>query len=210
MPAEPQPTAPPSPLVSLEQALQAQLAGCDARSDDFGCAIACYNLGTLCAEERRWEAAHRHFIRGLLLARRVGDLHLQGSCLLRQSQICLAHERFDDARGHAEAALALFAGLDAAPERAEAQRVLGVVFRETGRVALAEARLRSAVELAAGAGARRVEAESCRELARLHQMMHRDLEARRLLARARRLYAALGETPGLDAVDRLERELGAA
>jgi len=52
-----------------------------------------------------------------------------------------------------------------------------MVYRETGRAALAESRLRSAVELAVSAGSVLNEAEASREMALLYQAMGRNQEA---------------------------------
>src|SRR3989449_429232 len=94
-------------------------------------------------------------------------------------------------RDDAEAALATFDQLDALSDKADAYRVLGMVFRETGRPALAEARLRSAIELAVSAGALLNEAEASRELALLYQSMGRNQEALTLLNAAPRLFGRL-------------------
>jgi len=52
-----------------------------------------------------------------------------------------------------------------------------MVYRDTGRPALAESRLRSAIELASGAEAVLSQAEATRELAILYQAMGRNQEA---------------------------------
>src|SRR5207248_1789860 len=67
-------------------------------------------------------------------------------------------------------------------------RVIGMVYRETGRTVLAESRLRSAIGLAVAAGAVLGEAEASRELALLYQAMGRNQEALRLLNTASRLF----------------------
>ncbi len=69
--------------------------------------------------------------------------------------------------------------------------MLGVVYRETGRTALAESRLRSAIELAVSAGAVLAEAEASRELAILYQASGRNQEALSLLNAAHRLFERL-------------------
>jgi putative nucleotidyltransferase with HDIG domain len=66
-----------------------------------------------------------------------------------------------------------------------------MVYRETGRHALAEARLSAAIALAAGAGSVLNEAEASRELALLYQAMGRNQEALRLLSAAHRLFRRL-------------------
>jgi len=66
-----------------------------------------------------------------------------------------------------------------------------MVYRETGRPALAESRLRSAIDLASAAGSALGEAEASRELALVHQAMGRNVEALRLLNAAYRLFRRL-------------------
>src|SRR5438309_11271752 len=66
-----------------------------------------------------------------------------------------------------------------------------MVFRETGRPAVAEARLRAAIELAVSAGSVLNEAEASRELALLYQAMGRNQEALSLLNVAHRLFGRL-------------------
>jgi tetratricopeptide (TPR) repeat protein len=90
-----------------------------------------------------------------------------------------------------------------------AYRLLGVVYRETGRPALAESRLRSAVEIAASAGVPLEEAEARLELARLYRRTGRRAEALRHTARARALFERLGARGELPMVDELERQLAA-
>jgi putative nucleotidyltransferase with HDIG domain len=65
------------------------------------------------------------------------------------------------------------------------------VYRETGRHALAESRLRSAIELAVSTGSILSEAEADREMALLYQSMGRNQEALRLLNAAHRLFGRL-------------------
>jgi len=66
-----------------------------------------------------------------------------------------------------------------------------MVYRETGRAALAESRLRSAIELAVSAGSVLNEAEASCELALLYQAMGRNQEALTLLNAAHRLFRRL-------------------
>src|SRR5207249_2760035 len=100
-------------------------------------------------------------------------------------------DRYEDARRDAEAALAVFDQLGVGSAKADAYRVLGMIYRETGRPALAESRLKSAIELAVGAGSVLNEAEAARELAVLYQTMGRNQEALGLLNAAHRLFGRL-------------------
>ncbi|HET6837340.1 MAG TPA: tetratricopeptide repeat protein, partial [Gemmatimonadales bacterium] len=70
-------------------------------------------------------------------------------------------------------------------------RVIGRVYRETGRYPLAESRLKRAMELAAGTGAVLSEAEVAREMGLLYQEMGRQREAFAYLNVARTLFGRL-------------------
>ncbi len=159
--------------------------------DDHGCALAYHNLGMVSADRGWLNAADCYFRESRALAERVGDVYLRGLCLVNHAELDATRQRFEDARQKAEEALALFDQLGARSAKAEAYRVIGMVYRETGRVVLAESRLRSAIELAVAAGAVLGEAEASRELALLYQAMGRNQEALRLLNTASRLFQRL-------------------
>ena len=159
--------------------------------DDHGCALAYHNLGMVSADRGWLNAADCYFRESRALAERVGDVYLRGLCLVNHAELDVTRQRFEDARQKAEEALAVFDQLGAQSAKAEAYRVIGMVYRETGRIVLAESRLRSAIELAATAGAVLGEAEASRELALLYQAMARNQEALRLLNTASRLFQRL-------------------
>ncbi len=197
----------------LEEALACygrSLEAYRASHDEHGCAIAYHNLGMASADRQQFAAAERYFRQSYEIAQRAGDLHLQGLCLVNHADVHLARERYADARQSAEAALAIFDQLDALSDKADAYRVLGMVYRETGRPALAESRLRSAIELAARAGSVLHEAEASRELALLYQAMARNQEALILLNAAHRLFGRLDARVDLVHVDGKMAELEAA
>lgn len=160
-------------------------------NDDRGCAIVYHNLGMVSADQHEWDAAERYFDRSLKFAESVGDVQLRASCLLNGTEVLIAKQRYDDARRNAEAALQIFDRLGIQRTKADAYRVLGVVYRETGRTVLAEARLRSAVDLASETGNTLAEAEGSRELARLYQEQGRNQDALKLLNAAHRLFRRL-------------------
>jgi putative nucleotidyltransferase with HDIG domain len=155
-----------------------------------------------------WENADRYFRQSLEIARSLGDLHLEGFALLNQAEVHLACQRFGEARGNAEAALAIFDQLGSRLDKADAYKLLGMVYRETGKHALAESRLRTAIEEAMGTGSILSEAEASRELALLYQNMGRNQEALRFLNTAHRLFGRLDARVDLvdvsTKVDRLE------
>ncbi|HEY6209877.1 MAG TPA: HD domain-containing phosphohydrolase [Gemmatimonadales bacterium] len=156
--------------------------------DEHGCAIAYHNLGMASADRELFNEAEAYFRASRAIADRTGDVYLQGLCLVNHAEVDVARQRFENARQNAEAALALFDQLGARGPKAGAYRVLGMVYRETGRPGLAESRLRSAIELAVTSGSVLNEAEASRELALLYQAMGRNQEALAFLNAAYRLF----------------------
>jgi putative nucleotidyltransferase with HDIG domain len=159
--------------------------------DERGCAIAYHNLGMLSADQRLWDDAEQYYRASLEVADATGDVHLRGHVLLNRTEVHLARSRFEHARQDAEEALRIFDSLGMAGGKSSAYRFLGMVYRETGRATLAEARLRSAVQLSANVGAALDEAEASRELALLFQGLGRSQEALRLLNTSHRLFRRL-------------------
>ncbi|MGH7569187.1 MAG: tetratricopeptide repeat protein [Gemmatimonadales bacterium] len=162
-----------------------------ASGDEHGCAIAYHNLGMISADRGLLDEADRYFQESSEIAARAGDVYLQGLCLVNHAEVDVARQQFEAARRDAEAALAIFDQLGTKGDKAEAYRVIGLVYRETGRAALAESRLRSAIELAVSSGSVLVEAEASRELALLYQTMGRNQDTLRLLNAAHRLFRRL-------------------
>lgn len=175
------------------------LAAFEGSGEDKGCAIAYHNLGMISSDRELWDDADRYFRRSLDITRTIGDVHLEGLCLLNHAEVHVARQRFEEARINAEAALAIFDQLDARLDKADVYKVLGVVYRETGRHALAESRLQGAINQAVVTGSVLSEAEASRELAKLYQTMGRNQEALRLLSAAHRLFGRLNAR--IDLVD---------
>ena len=180
-----------------------------AANDEHGCAIAYHNLGMVSADRQQFDEAERYFQQSYEIAQRAGDVHLQGLCLVNHADVHVLRERYTDAQRDAEAALAIFDQLDALSDKSEAYRILGVVYRETGRAALAESRLRSAIEMAARAGSGLNKAEASRELALLYQAMGRNQDALTFLNTAHRLFGRLQARVDLVHVDGKVAELEA-
>jgi putative nucleotidyltransferase with HDIG domain len=179
---------------SLAEALihyQRSLEAFESIGDDRGCAGAYQNLGIVCVHRKLWDDADRYFRRSLEIAEAIGDVHLRGLGLLNHTEVHLARQRYDEAKQNAEAALGIFDQLGAKLDKADAYKVIGIVYRETGRTALAESRLRSAIELAMNTGSILSEAEASRELALLYQVMGRNQETLKLLNTAHRLFTRL-------------------
>jgi tetratricopeptide (TPR) repeat protein len=159
-------------LVHYHGSLEAFLAA----GNQQGCAVAYHNLGMISTDQKQFEAADQYFEQGLKTAQEVGDEHLRGLCLMNRAEVLIALRRFDAAQDTAEKALSIFEASHAPDDIADVQRMLGVVFRETGRLGQAQSRLEMAVELAGGAGSPMSHGEALRETARLHgKLGHVDL-----------------------------------
>ncbi|MEO8199811.1 MAG: HD domain-containing phosphohydrolase [Gemmatimonadota bacterium] len=170
---------------------QQSLAAFVHAGDEGGCALAYHNLGMISSDRALWEEADGYYVKSHAIASALGDAHLQGLCLLNHSEVHLARQHFDRARDSAEAALQTFDRLNARLDKADAYKVLGMVYRETGRTSLAESRFRDAIGLAVESGSVLSEAEASRELALLFQAMGRNQDALRFLNTAHRLFGRL-------------------
>lgn len=159
--------------------------------DERGCAIAYHNLGMISADQQQWEEADRYFLASHARATSLGDVHLQGLCLLNHAEVHLARQRYEKARDSAEAALRIFDQLGARLDKAGAYKVLGAVYRETGHHSVAESRLKAAIDLALETGSVLSEAEASREMALLLQAMGRNQDALRTLNASYRLFNRL-------------------
>ncbi|MGH7419624.1 MAG: tetratricopeptide repeat protein, partial [Candidatus Rokuibacteriota bacterium] len=175
--------------------------------DEYGCAIAYHNLGMISADQRHWEEADRYFRQSHFLAEAINDAHLRGLCLLNHAEVYLATERPEEARRSAEEALVLFDEIGSHLDKADTYRMLGVVYRAMGRYALAESRLRTAIELAASTKALLSEAEATRDLALLYQQTGRNQDALKLLTTGHRLFHQLDARVDLVDVGSKLREL---
>ena len=175
------------------------LEGHRRTGNDYRCALAYHNLGMISADRSLWEDADKFFGQSREIAERLGDIRLQGLCLLNHSEVHVAKQQFEQAKRSAEEALAIFDQLGSLLDKTDAYRVIGIVYRETGRPALAESRFKSAIELAGSTGSVLCEAESSRELALLYQGMGRNQEALSLLNTSHGLFRKLGA--GGDLVD---------
>lgn len=160
-------------------------------NDEHGCAIAYHNLGMVSADLAKFEDADGYFTQSREIAEKAGDVLLHGLCLLNHADVHVARQRFEDARREAEASLAIFDQLGTRDHKSAAYRIIGVVYRETGRLALAESRLRSSIDIALQIGSVLNEAESTRELAVVYQAMGRNQEALQYLNRSHGLFQRL-------------------
>lgn len=167
-------------LAHYDRSLQAFLAA----GDHQRCAVAYHNLGMISSDQLDWEAASQYFEQGRRAAQDAEDDHLRGLCLMNRMKALTALKRFDAAQLAGETALSIFEELRAPGPLADVQRMLGVVFRETGRLSLAQQRLELAVELSGESGSPASQSEALCEAGRLHARLGHLDQASDLLGRA--------------------------
>ncbi len=173
-----------------------------AAGDRHGCALAYNNLGMVSADRQLYREADTYFRETVAVAKQTGDAHLCGLGLANHAEVHVARQRYDDALRCAEEALRVFDEIGARGAKSEAYRVVGMVYRETGRPLLAESRLRAAIETAVSAGSVLAEAEATRELAVLYQAIGRNEDALANLNGAHKLFRRLDAKVDLINVDR--------
>ena len=144
------------------------------------------------ADEQRWDQADGYYAKCLDFAERTGDVHLRGCALLNRTEVHIARQHFEDARQSAESALRIFDGMGSQQGKSDAYKFLGVLYRETGVLGLAEARLKAAIDLAVGCGATLQEAEASRELALVYRRIEHNHDSVVFLNRSIRLFQRLG------------------
>ncbi len=159
--------------------------------DQRGTAIAYHNLGMVASQRGELNEAETSLSKSAVIAAQIEDVHLEGLCWLNLAAVSHKAQQFGDAMKRAEASLAIFEQLGCQADKADTYKVIGMIFRETGRPVMAEARLRAAAQIAVQTTSVLTEAESSRELALLYQTLGRNQEALGLLNHAHGLFARL-------------------
>lgn len=177
--------------------------------DDSGAAIAYHNLGLIGTRRGELNEAERCFSASTARAARGGEVYLQGLCELSRAEVAHRKAQYSTALRRAEEALETFERIGARIAQSSCYRVIGMVLRESGRAALAEDRLRTALNIAKETGSLLDQAEAARELADLHQGTGQKREAAALLDFSKDLFQKLGARLDLEDVGRRMAELAA-
>ncbi len=195
-------------LTEATEHFHLSLSAFDQVGDDGEAALACYHVGVDASQREDFIDAEASLSRSAVLAARTEDVHLEGRCWLGLAVVAHRKQQYADAMKRAEAALGIFAQLGCPMGKADAYRMIGMIFRDSGYSLLAEARLRASAEIAAGASLPFAEAEACRELALLHHhTLGRPREALSLLGHARGLMSRLSPVNELGDAAARQRDL---
>ncbi|HEU4884875.1 MAG TPA: HD domain-containing phosphohydrolase [Longimicrobium sp.] len=164
------------------------------------------NLGLLHLYQGQLEEAEALFARGLAVAEEVGDVVRAGMVHLNRTELFLARGELDRAREACDEGFEIFSRLGHEQRQAEALKFYGMIYREGGKLHLAEIHLNSAIEISA-ARHPLLEAQAQREMARVLRMQGRNRQALEALNRSHALFTSLQARPDLADIDQRVAEL---
>lgn len=159
------------------------------------------NMGMVNIDLARWEDAEANFDAAITLAEQLQDTGMLAQIALNRSELHLKLRDFTGARECCDLAFEIFTRVGSTPGQAEAHKFYGILYRGTGKQALAESHLTQAVELARSDGDRLLEAEAESERALVHRELGRNPEALQSLNRAHRIFCDLQARRELSKID---------
>ncbi|HET7462881.1 MAG TPA: HD domain-containing phosphohydrolase, partial [Longimicrobium sp.] len=165
-----------------------------------GCARALNNLGMLHIDLGNLDEADRHFTLALEICDRIGDIVTAGAIHINRTELYLALRQPDRARASCDEGFEIASRLHDHTRRGEALKFYGIIYRETGKLHLAEIHLNQAIEIARGRE-QLLEAETQRELALVLRAQARNREALEALNRAHALFTGLQARPDQDDIN---------
>ncbi len=148
------------------------------------------NLGMLHVDLGRLDEADDYFQRALVICGESGDVVNEGIVHVNRAELFLARGQLDKAREACDEGFEIFSRLNYTVRKAEALKFYGVIYRESGKLHLAEIHLRQAIEIAAVEDPL-LEAEAQREMARVRRAQGHNQEALEALNRSHALFTHL-------------------
>lgn len=170
--------------------------------DDLAAAWVLNNMGMGYVDLRAWELAQTCFSEAHDLATQQGDQSTRALIVINMAEMCLRSRAFVAARTHCDEAFELFTRLGSRSGVAEADKIYGMLYRDTTRPALAETHFGRSVDAARAIPDPLLEAETLQEWALLHGEMERNQDAFRCLNAAHRRFSELGARRELLDLDR--------
>jgi putative nucleotidyltransferase with HDIG domain len=173
------------------QRYAAALTRYEKMQDQEGVCWTLNNIGMAYSDRAEWEQAEQTFGRALDVAQHRNDAEMVGTVQVNRAELYLRRERFDDARKCCDQAFEVFGRIESKPGLGETYKLYGMLYRDSGKLQLAEAHLRVVVRLAEESGYTLLNAESESEYALLHLARTRNQEALKSLNRAHRLFTQM-------------------
>jgi putative nucleotidyltransferase with HDIG domain len=177
-------------LEKAAEMYQAGLQHLEAGGSVRGQIAALNNLGMLQVDLGRLDLGEEYFSRALALCEPLGDIVYSGIIHINRAELFLARGELDRARESCDEGFEVFSRLNHAIRKAEALKFYGVIYRESGKLHLAEIHLRQAIEIASQEEPL-LEAEAQREMARVRRAQGHNRGALEALNRSHTLFTRL-------------------
>jgi putative nucleotidyltransferase with HDIG domain len=162
------------------------------QADDVqGAAWVLNNLGMVHAEVQQWSEAAACFNRALELSGKRGDAEMVATVHLNMANMHHRAQAFELARTSADEAFAIFTRIDSKQGLGEVAKLYGMLYRDAGKLQLAEAYLHVVVDIAKSNDFVQLQAEAEGEYALVHQAGGKSREALLALNTSHRLYSEL-------------------
>lgn len=181
---------------------QSALEKHETLGDVLGATRVLNNLGMAFIDLEHWTDSERVLTQALVQAEHLGNRELLATVQLNRAELYLKLCHFDEARACCDQAFEIFSRLESKSGLGETYKTYGMIFRESGKLHLAEAHLSVVTELAHAADDPLLEAEAEAQVALVHMAHSRNADALRSLNRAHRLFASLNAKRELVDVDR--------
>jgi putative nucleotidyltransferase with HDIG domain len=178
---------------NLDEALaryRSGLAHLERAGSALGLMAALNNLAMLHVDKGELTAADGYFSRALRICEETGDVVHAGLVHINRAELFLARGEFDRARESCDQGFEIFSRRNDDLRKAEALKFYGIIYRETGKLHLAEIHLAQAIEIVRTREPL-LEAESLRELALVMRALGRNREALEALNRSHALFTSL-------------------
>lgn len=153
--------------------------------------VALNNLGLLHSHQQRWPESERCFREAVEIVDRLGDLAARTMLDVNLAEMWVMRQQYAKAQQSVRHATALAAQTGDAMALGQASKLLGIIARETGDLAEAEAQFARAAEIAESRSDVLLQAEVAREAGELARRQGRNGQVLTYLNRAHRLFTQL-------------------
>ena len=178
-------------IVGSLQRYRAALADLRAAGDWLAAAAVLSNIAMASAELGDWSAAQACLAEAHQHASSAGDLSQIARIEFLRADVALKLRQNEDARDHCDRAFELYTRLESKAGLADAYKCYGVLYRDSGKPALAEAHLQMVVQLARECEDPLLEAEAEHERALVFLGEGRNRDVLQALSRAQHLFHQL-------------------
>jgi putative nucleotidyltransferase with HDIG domain len=149
------------------------------------------NLGLLHLSSGQLDQAGEYLDAALRLCKEVGDVVREGAVHINHAELYVARGELDRAREACDEGFEIFSRLNDEQRQAEALKFYGVIYRDSGKLHLAEIHLQRAIQITRVSSNLLLEAQTQREMARVLRQQGRNRQALEALNRSHALFTQL-------------------